>query len=196
MPAFSHKQKPSGDLEIGERLNHLRSERKLTLDQLAALTGFTKGYLSKIESSKNVPPISSLARIAQALDTDLPYFFQSSIPQLAENVSVVRVLERRAEIRGASAFGYDYASLAHKKRNKHMEPFVFTFPSLIDKHVFFEHEGEEFLFILTGRVGFQVGTEKFILEPGDSVYFDSRVPHKGHSMDGEATALVVIYHTQ
>ena len=48
-----------------------------------------------------------------------------------------------------------------------MEPFLFTFPSRIDKYVFFEHEGEEFMFVLTGRVEWQAGSRKLGLEPGD-----------------------------
>ena len=59
--------------------------------------------------------------------------------------------------------------------------------------MFFEHEGEEFLFVLKGRVEWQAGSEKVILNPGDSIYFESRLPHRGRALDGEATALVVTY---
>jgi len=72
-----------------------------------------------------------------------------------------------------------------------MEPFLFTFPSQIDKYVFFEHEGEEFMFVLSGRVEWQAGSHKLVLEPGDSIYFDARLPHRGRSLEGEALALVV-----
>src|SRR5690606_19620198 len=57
------------------RLRAARMERNLTLESLAALSGFTKGYLSKIENAKKAPPIGSLARIARALNIDLSYFF-------------------------------------------------------------------------------------------------------------------------
>lgn len=181
------------ELPIGQRMGELRAQCGFTLDRLAERTGFTKGYLSKIENSKKVPPIGSLARIAQALETDVTVFFQTPVPLAAESASVVRVAERRPTVRGASAFGYDYVSLAHKKRDKRMEPFIFTFPSDIDKHVFFQHNGEEFIFILSGRVEFHVGIQKWTLESGDSLYFDSRVPHRGRSLDEEAIALAVIY---
>lgn len=192
MPAASPKQAADIELQIGQCMGELRSLRGLTLEQLAERTGFTKGYLSKIENSKKLPPIASLSRIAQALDADVTAFFPTSMSESNESASVVRVAERRPAVRGASAFGYDYVSLAYKKRNKHMEPFIFTFPSDIDKHVFFQHEGEEFIFILSGQVEFQAGIQKWVLGPGDSLYFDSRVPHKGRSLAKVASALVVI----
>ena len=69
-------------------------------------------------------------------------------------------------VRGGTAFGYDYVSLAHDRLVKRMEPFVFTFPSKIDRHVFFDHGGEEFVFILSGKVIFQVGDERWTLAQG------------------------------
>ncbi len=178
---------------IGERVGEIRARIGMTLDQLAAQTGFTKGYLSKIENSKKVPPIGTLSRIARALKTEITELLHVEPAGNARAFCVVRANERLPVVRGGTAFGYDYVSLADTKSQKKMEPFLFTFPSEIEKHVFFEHEGEEFLFILTGRVEWQAGSEKAILDPGDSVYFDARLPHRGHAIDGEATALVVTY---
>ena len=193
MPGAAHR-KNKVERIIGARISELRARRGMTLDQLSGATGFTKGYLSKIEHSKKVPPIGSLSRIAQALKADLTQLLQTAPAQPGDRVfCVVRAAERRPVVRGGTAFGYDYVSLADKKPGKKMEPFLFTFPSAIDKHVFFEHAGEEFLFVLTGKVEWQAGGDKLILEPGDSVYFDSRLPHRGRGIEGEASALVVVY---
>lgn len=165
----------------------------MTLDRLAQITGFTKGYLSKIENGRKVPPIATLSRIAQALQTEIGSFFQSARRAVAREVTVVRANERPPVQRGGSAFGYDYVGLALRRAHKRMDPFIFTFPARIDKHVFFEHRGEEFVFVLSGKVEFQIGDERFTLSKGDSVYFDSSVPHRGRSLGVEATALVVIH---
>jgi len=177
---------------IGSRVGKVRTQLGLTLDQLATETGFTKGYLSKIENSRKVPPIGTLSRIARALKTEITELLHEPGSGEASAFTVVRAGERLPVVRGGTAFGYDYVSLADTKSHKRMEPFLFTFPSEIDKYVFFEHEGEEFIFILTGRVEWQAGSEKVILEPGDSVYFDSRLPHRGRALQGEATAIVVV----
>jgi transcriptional regulator with XRE-family HTH domain len=179
---------------IGTRISELRSRQGITLEQLAARTGFSKGYLSKIENSRKVPPIGSLARIAAALRTDISELLHAPSRAPGGGFSVVRAAERQPVVRGGTAFGYDYVSLADNHRDKKMEPFLFTFPSQIDKYVFFEHEGEEFMFVLSGRVEWQAGSHKLVLEPGDSIYFDARLPHRGRALEGEARALVVTYH--
>jgi transcriptional regulator with XRE-family HTH domain len=176
---------------IGTRIGELRARLGMTLEQLAALTGFSKGYLSKIENSHKVPPIGSLARIAAALRTEISELLHASSAAPDRGFSVVRAGERQPVVRGGTAFGYDYVSLADSHRDKKMEPFLFTFPSQVDKYVFFEHEGEEFMFVLSGRVEWQAGSHKLVLEPGDSIYFDARLPHRGRALDGEARALVV-----
>jgi transcriptional regulator with XRE-family HTH domain len=193
MPDIAQKTPPVEQV-IGERISELRARLDMTLDQLSSLTGFTKGYLSKIENSKKVPPIGSLSRIARALKTDITRLLQAAPPPADDHgFCVVRAAERRPVMRGGTAFGYDYVSLADAKSDKKMEPFLFTFPSEIDKYVFFEHEGEEFLFVLSGKVEWQAGGKKLILEPGDSIYFNARLPHRGRSLGGEASALVVVY---
>ena len=171
----------------------LRAARGITLDELADRTGLTKSYLSKIQNSHKVPPIATLSRIAQALDTGIGSFFGDLLGP-GESASVVRKHERLPVVRGGTAFGYDYVSLAPDRLAKSMEPFIFTFPSKIDRHVFFDHGGEEFVFVLSGKVVFQVGDERWTLEKGDSVYFDAAVPHRGWSVGrDDATALVVVY---
>jgi transcriptional regulator with XRE-family HTH domain len=178
---------------LGNRVRETRTARGITLEQLASLTGFTTSYLSKIENRRKVPPIATLARIARALEVDIAYFFDGERATKDESVSVVRASERQPVIRGGTSFGYDYEGLAHTKRNKHMEPFIFTFPSSISKDVSFEHEGEEFVFVLSGRVKFETGNRSWVLQPGDSLYMDSSIPHRGHSIGGEAKALVIIF---
>jgi transcriptional regulator with XRE-family HTH domain len=184
---------PPVEQVIGARVGELRAKQGITLDQLAASTGFSKGYLSKIENSHKVPPIGTLSRIAAALSTDITSLLNAPTGAPDKAFSVVRAHERRSVVRGGTAFGYDYVGLADNRREKRMEPFLFTFPSQIDKYVFFEHEGEEFMFVLSGRVEWQCGGEKLVLEPGDSVYFDARLPHRGRALEGEARALVVTY---
>jgi transcriptional regulator with XRE-family HTH domain len=191
------------EIAVSARLRALRASSGLTLESLAELSGFTKGYLSKIENGRNAPPIASLARIARAMGQDLSYFFvDPAAPQEVEKdpadakVSVVHRWERKPVVRGGTAFGYDYVSLAHKKGRKHMEPFIFTFPSEVDINTYFEHPGEEFIYIMAGEVEFEVKVNgrlrQWKLEAGDSIYFESRLPHRGRSVNGDAQALVVV----
>ena len=186
----------SSEQEIGSRLRRLRKKMPLTLEELAEMTGLTKGYLSKIETGKKVPPIATLTRISDALGCGIAYFFQDQKDgaRPEDRISVVRSTERKQIVRGGSSFGYDYRSLAHSYYNKAMDPFVFTFPADNQGVAIFEHDGEELIFILNGTVEFEIAGKTLKLETGDSIYFDSSLPHRGKSIGGSnAQALVVIH---
>lgn len=166
--------------------------------KVAAITGFTKGYLSKVENSKAIPPIGTLIKIARALNVDVADLLEAEpTGDDSQLISIVRSWQRESVIRGDSSFGYDYSSLAHTRCHKRMEPFLMVLPSEVDTDMRFEHEGEEFMFILEGEVELEVminGRNKtWILSTGDSAYFDSAIPHRGRSLKGESRALLVIY---
>jgi transcriptional regulator with XRE-family HTH domain len=188
------------EIQLGGRISKLRTSRGFTQDKLALETGFTKGYLSKIENSKVIPPIGTLIKIAQVLNTDLSALLEPESEEIDSPVCLVRSWQRESVIKGASSFGYDYTALAHKRRHKEMEPFIMVFPSEVEREVRFEHDGEEFLFVLEGEVEFEavIGgrPQIWILAPGDSVYFDSRTPHRGRSLNGDSRVLAVIYRSK
>ena len=180
--------------QISVRLKRFRIERQLSLAELASATGFTKSYLSKIENASKVPPIGTLARISAALDVQLSQFFpESENDEDSDQAKIVVVLatERPSIIRGGTTFGYDYESLEGGFPSRWMNPFVFTFPKEIGEDVYFEHEGQEFIFVLSGRVNFKVSDQEWVLGPGDSIYFDASLRHRGNALGKEAKALVV-----
>ncbi|HEY6718302.1 MAG TPA: helix-turn-helix transcriptional regulator, partial [Reyranella sp.] len=89
------------ELLLGRRISALRATVGFTQDLLAAKAGFTKGYLSKIENSKVIPPIGTLVKIAQVLDTDLADLFEAAPADAANDaISIVRSWERETAIRG------------------------------------------------------------------------------------------------
>lgn len=184
---------------IGNKIQENRKQKNKTLDWLAEQTGFTKGYLSKIENGNKIPPIDSLYRISRALDLNFSnLFLDENEPKVTrkktykKHYSIIRESERPPIIRGATSFGYDYVSLADFSKTTTMQAFLFTFPKKIDKKIYFEHEGEEFIFILKGKVEWYLGNVKYILNPGDSLYLDSQIPHKGRALNDEAIAIVVV----
>jgi transcriptional regulator with XRE-family HTH domain len=182
---------------LGPRIALMRHRAALTLEQLAAKTGFTKGYLSRIENSRVIPPIATLVRIAKILQVGVVDLFAPGIDRLQDDrVCFVKRREQRGVIRGGSSFGYDYFALASRREGKRMTPFIMIFPDEVDANVRFDHEGEEFVYLLEGRVGFEIIVDDrpqfFILEPGDSLYFDSSLPHHGRSLRGQSKALIVV----
>ncbi len=179
--------------QIVKNIKMARQNKKISLDRLAKLTGLTKGYLSKIEHSAKAPPFSTLMKIANALDIDVGYLFMedSQGPQNI-NLCIVKKNERKEVISRGTFYGYHYEALAHKKIGKNMEPFLIM-PALKEKGVF-SHEGEEFMYVLEGTHEFIYDGKKYILNEGDSIYFDSIIPHSGRSIGKKrAKILAVMY---
>jgi mannose-6-phosphate isomerase-like protein (cupin superfamily)/DNA-binding Xre family transcriptional regulator len=179
--------------QIAINIKQIRQNRKLSLGQLAKLTGLTKGYVSKIEHSQKAPPFSTLTKIATALNTDVNLLMaeNSEVPEDL-NLCIVRKNERKEVVSRGTLYGYHYTGLAHKKIGKNMEPYIIE-PAFEEKAVF-SHEGEEFMYVLEGMHEFVYGDKKYVLRGGDSIYFDSIIPHSGRSIGKKrARILGVMY---
>ena len=178
---------------IAKKIRELRTARNFSLERLAKLTSLTKGYLSRIENSAKPPPIYTLSKISTALGVDVSKLLSDeAISAEPLEITITRNAEHAVTDGRGTPYGYVYESLAPKKLGKNMEPFVITvsFESRND----FQHEGEEFLYVLEGKLEFFFKNYSYILEKGDSVYFDSVFPHGGKSLGAEpAKIMIVIY---
>ncbi len=183
---------------LTKKLKEIRKRKELTLEKLAQLSGLSKGYLSQIENSDDPPPIATLSRISRALGIDISELFAETSEMMPySRITVGRRGEHRLLSRAGTPHGYTYEDLAPNKRGKNMEPFLVTvgFDKKIDIQKDFQHEGEEFIYVLEGTLEFfYEGKSYCILEPGDHVYFDSDRPHSGRSIGGqEAKLLIIMY---
>lgn len=182
-------------LDLGRQIRNLRVRRDMTLKDLSDLTGLSKPNLSQIENNLVTPPISTLLKISTALGVGIGHFFQEAGGQ-EKSVVVVRKEDRYGIAKGPhiSHIGYQYEPLAYPKFDKNMEPFIVKMEERdADDIVFNNHRGEEFLFLLEGKLEFRCGDTVVTLEEGDSLYFDSGIPHGYRGIDGPAKTLVVIY---
>ena len=184
-------------LKIGNKVRELRQKNRYTLQDLAAKTGLSKPFLSQIENHHVVPPVATLLKLARALNVNMGYFFQDE--QSSEKISVTRQNERvRIERRPHHQKGevnYIYEALETKKSNKHMEPFLVEFRDQdTSEMVFVSHEGEEFVYLLDGKLEFRTIDRVEILEPGDSIYFESDLSHSFRCLSEQpARAMVVVW---
>ena len=184
-------------LKLGEKIKDLRLVKRYTLRQVAGKTGLSIALLSQVENNAVSPPVATLLRIARALDVNIGYFFREE--ESKDRAVVVRKDERRKVFRrvhaGHGESGYTYEALAYTKSAKHMEPFLVEFdPKKKEETTFLHHPGEEFLFLFRGRLAFHYNEEEVILEPGDSLYFDSGVPHGFRALRGKrAQGIVVVF---
>ena len=178
---------------IARSIRALRLNKKISLEELSKISGLSPGYLSKIERAEKAPPISTLGKIALALDVDLVNLLKENADLLEDTqLAIVRKDKRKIVRTRGSLYGYQYEALAYKKLGKNMEPFIVS--PAFDEKITFQHDGEEFHYVLEGTHEFIYGGRKYILKEGDSIYFDSNIPHTGRSVGGKkAKILAVIY---
>lgn len=113
--------------QIGKTIKSLRTSRNLTLKTFADMTGYTKGYLSKVENSKKAPPVSTLIVISKTLNVPISKILgEASQPH---SCSVVKKNERKVMGKSEIGFGYSYETLAHTYPDKKMEPSILTIPA-------------------------------------------------------------------
>ncbi len=184
-------------LKLGEKIRDLRLKRRRTLRQVAEMTGLSVPLLSQVENSAVSPPVATLLKISKALQVGIGYFFREE--ESKERAVVVRKDERKKTFRPIhtrqSDGGYTYEALAYTKNAKHMEPFLVEFePKKREAVSFLSHPGEEFIFLFRGHLAFYYDQQEIILEPGDSLYFESEFPHGFRALRGrKAQAVVVVF---
>ena len=168
------------------KIREARSQKNLTLEQVKNLTGISVAMLSKIENAKVSSPISVYAKISKSLNIPLSKLFSEDG---VSPISIVKKNERKKYTRSPSYIG---EAIAFKKANKKMEPFVHTYPGGSASPEPYQHDNEEFIFVLEGKLEFHYGEATYVLQPGDCVYFDANIEHWAMALeDVTAKALVV-----
>jgi transcriptional regulator with XRE-family HTH domain len=197
MPQNEQIPSAAGEFKIGGKVKDLRERNFHTLHDLAAKTGISKSVLAEIESDEIMPPVATLLKLARALNVGMAYFFKDEAP--AEQVSVTRAGERisvkRRPHHREGEVDYVYESLEARMPGKHMEPLLVEFvPMETAEMVFTSHEGEEFIFLLDGKLEFRTNDRVESLSAGDALYFDSALNHSFRSLtEAPARAVVVVW---
>ena len=171
----------AGELEnalgavIAQRLREYRLQLGLSVTQLAASSGLSKGMLSKIENAQAAPSLGTLARLSAALNVPVTAFFRG----LDEERDVFHVRAGQGmELSDRSRGGHRYQMLGSMRGpSKRMEPLLVTQMERTEVFPLYQHAGTEFLFMLSGVMEYGVGSGTHLLEPGDSLQFDGDVPH-------------------
>ena len=170
---------------IGKKIKQVRTQKKMTLDQVANDTGCSVDTLKGIEGGKQMPPVGTLLRIARALQIDSGDLLREQ----QEN------LKARASAYAKRTDDYAYTTLTPGAENKHLKAFRVKIDARSEhKGVGYQHEGEEFVYLLKGRLEIVVGDHVNSLKEHESLHFNSGIQHHIRNVgDAEAEMVVVIY---
>jgi quercetin dioxygenase-like cupin family protein len=168
---------PKGKPGLGERIREAREMRELSLEDLSSRTGIPVARLEHVESDRAIPPLGELVRLGKALEMKMGHFISAGVNRpLCVLRAEARPKVARRGGKSSEQYGYVYESLAPEKADRLMEPFLVTLtPTGFGEMS--SHDGQEFLFVLEGRIRAKVGEEVAVLRPGDSIYYDSSQPH-------------------
>ena len=182
--------------KVGDRIKTLRETHGISIEELAQRTGMPESELLTIESSNTAPSLSPLIVIARALGMRLGTLLDDDSgmgPALTRAADLESASRRTALETGTSEAPLDFFSLAEGKISRHMDPFIIEVapntPRKLDTH-----EGEEFIYCMSGAIKIEYGKETYLLGPGDSIYYDTVVPHQVRGAgDGVSKILACVY---
>jgi transcriptional regulator with XRE-family HTH domain len=162
---------------IGEKIRTLRLRKKMGLVELGKHTGLSAALLSKLERGKLFPTLPTLLRIALVFSVGLEFFFRE---ERKNAVAVVRRAERQRfpDKPATNDISYFFESLDFVATERKMSAYYADFqPIAPEKARVHFHPGVEFLYVINGELALKIGTEEYMLESGDSIYFESSIPH-------------------
>jgi transcriptional regulator with XRE-family HTH domain len=182
-------------LNLGERVRQVREKRGLSLQDISQRTDIAVDLLSRIEAGEVAPPLGTIVKLAKSLEMKLGYFISG---EGSKPYTIVRRTDRkvisRYDSKKGERYGYEYWSLAPRKKDRHMEPFLVTLVPSETEEERSTHDGQEFIFVLQGKIEVRLQEEIHIIEPGDAIYYDSTVPHLVKCYGGDlARILAVLY---
>ncbi len=184
-------------LTVAQAMRRMRQSQNMTLDVLAEKSGFTKGYLSRLENFRVSPSLTALAKVAEVLGVPMAAFFQDEYKSplfvrgnLKEGEEVVRD-------EGAK-FGLRYFSLAFSKLDRVMDPFLITYSPADGPREMMMHDADEFFLVLEGKIDYYVCdmSSKVTLVEGDTIYLSKNVPHTACLASGAKSARALSIYCQ
>ena len=178
---------------IGAKVRALRLKKKMGLVELGRHTGLSPALLSKIERDRLFPTLPTLLRIALVFSVGLEYFFAGAREKPL--VAIVRKAQRvrLPEKPGARQIAYRFESLDYPATERRFNWYYaefFPVPAAgLQPHA---HPGVEFIYALAGTLSVHIDGDEHALEAGDSMYFDSSVPHSYRRSGGRTCSAVVV----
>lgn len=184
---------------IGEKIKSLRTSKEMTVEELSRAAGLTVDQITRIEENTDIPSLAPLIKIARALGVRLGTFLDEMDGEVGP------VVCRKGEADDTISFSNNatdarqhmhYHSLSRSKTDRHMDPFIIDIEENgVAEFAQSAHEGEEFIMVMSGMVEITYGKNTYVLNEGDTIYYDSIVPHHVHSYQGQAARILAVIYT-
>jgi quercetin dioxygenase-like cupin family protein len=180
------KKKAEALAPVGKKIKKERLKKKMTLDRVANETGFSVDYIKSVESGKSIPPVGTLLQISRALEIDSSFLLKEQESNVEDRI---KAYAKRTD-------NYAYTTLTLGAENKHLKAFRVTIdPGQEHTGVGYQHEGEEFVYVLSGKIEVHVGDHVNVLDANSSLHFNSGIKHQLKNISKEIAELLVVIYT-
>ncbi len=181
---------------LGGKLRQLREAKEMSIEQLAEKSQCHIDQIRQIEAGEMVPSLTPLLEISRALGVRLGTLLDDAPvegPVVFNSDNPSNVIRFSGKDPSAVSSNLDFISMASGKRDRHMEPFLIDVkPRNESSSALAGHEGEEFIYVLSGSVQINYGKSTFELNEGESIYYDSVVPHDIHAKGHVAAKILAV----
>lgn len=169
-----------------ERIRLLRAQQNMTLKELSERTGLSISFLSQVERGNSSLAITSLQKIAEVLNVPMSSFFEEPV----HNTYLTPEAERKQfKIERSNAI---YTRLAGDFVGRALEPLYITLEPRLTQDIAFNHQGEEFYYVLQGKVVMTIGEQEYELQAGDAIHFPSIVDHTWYNPTDEPVHMISV----
>ena len=183
--------------EFASKIKSIRERQNMSIEELAEASGVKLDVLKAMENGEVIPSLTPLTKMARALGVRLGTFLDDT-PQLGPVVTRAGkptnalYFSGREDVTNAS--NLEFHSLGAGKIDRNIDPFIIDIDYEEGEKELSSHEGEEFIYVLEGEIEVIYGKDSFVIGEGDSIFYDSVVPHHLHATgDKKAKILAVLY---
>jgi len=187
----------------GKRIIELCKTYDVSLEALSERSGVPEALIHQIVEEEHIPDLAPLIKIARALGVRLGTLLDDNeklgpvitrAGTAGETSRFITGLPGAGSTPGADRQGLTFRALAPDKGGRHMEPFIVDIEPEAEQNKS-SHEGEEFIYVITGNLALEYGSQSKVLTEGDSVYYDSIVPHRVISADSKPVRILAVIYT-
>jgi transcriptional regulator with XRE-family HTH domain len=178
-------------LEVGRRIKEKRLDKRMTLQELGDKSGVSKGLVSQIENGRTIPSLPVMLAIIQSLEIEVSAFFQGL--SLLEPTILVNRKAEYTPFEKEDARGFSYKRMMMRNLPASTIDFAILELSIDSYREEVTTDAYEFIYVMKGTTEYRVNSQTLVLEEGDSIFFDGRLPHVPKNISSTACTLLVLY---
>ncbi len=180
-------------IQISNRLKDIRKDKNITLQELADIAGISKGMLSQVENNRTIPSLTVFLNLMKALQIDFNDFFRDINLQPPESKVIFKKKDQNQFFEKEHGNGFNYRRLLSTTVNEYHIDFVLLTLQPGAERLPVSTEAYEFKYLLQGAVKYNIGSEIFDMEAGDSIFFDATEQHHPENNGDVDAVLLVVY---